>query len=58
MDLWVVAAVAGAGYLAKYLSGESELSSGIRLPGNLISEICCSRFGTKRVLSADGCEEN
>lgn len=32
MDLWVVAAVAGAGYLAKYLSGESELSSGNSTP--------------------------
>lgn len=32
MDLWVVAAAAGAGYLAKYLSGESELSSGNSTP--------------------------
>lgn len=28
MDFWVVAAAAGAGFLAKYLSGESESSSG------------------------------
>lgn len=28
MDFWVVAAAAGAGYFAKYLSGESESSSG------------------------------
>ena len=35
MDLWVVAAVTGAGYLAKHwknLSGESDSSSGISIP--------------------------